>query len=134
MDKKDHKILGIQKWENSGNSIWALSVENLEPGRIYELSFTVKSASGSEMKSPFVQYTVQRLRRPSSDYRAKISKTQRGLKISLGGKPFATYDNTSSNKPIIWQVTGPNGQKMLRDWPLKKETPCLLYTSDAADE
>jgi len=75
------------------------------------------------MKSPFVQYTVQRLKRPPSDYPATILRTERGLQVSLGGKPFATYDNTSSNKPIIWQVTGPDGQKMLRDWPLKKDTP-----------
>ena len=123
LDKKNHKIIGVQKMDNSDIPTWAISVENLAPGRIYELSFSVKSSSGSEMKNPFVQYTVQRLRRPLSDFPATIAKTDRGLEVSLGGKPFATYDNTSSNKPIIWQVIGPNGQRMLRDWPLKRDRP-----------
>ena len=58
LDKKDHKILGIQKLDDSDNPTWGVAVENLAPGRIYELSFSIKSTSGSEMKSPFVQYTV----------------------------------------------------------------------------
>jgi hypothetical protein len=58
LDQKSHKILGIEKLDDSDNPTWGIAVENLAPGRIYELTFSVKSTHGSEMKSPFVQYTV----------------------------------------------------------------------------
>ena len=37
LDQRDHKVLAIQKLDDSNNPTWGISVENLEPGRIYEL-------------------------------------------------------------------------------------------------
>jgi glucose/arabinose dehydrogenase len=122
-DQLKHEILGTEAIGSTSTGPFHIKVENLLPGRIYELSFDITSESGETMKAPFVQYTLNRLARPKSQHPAKITSTNKGFEITIGGQPFATYNTTSMTKPILWPVIGPNGQSMLRDYPLKKDTP-----------
>ena len=120
-DKQTHKILAVEKLGDNGP--YQIKLDNLAPGRIFELSFTVKSIDGHLMKDPFVQYTLNRLKRPDSKHTATITPSQKGLDVSIGGKFFASYDIASVTKPTIWPIVGPSGQSMLRDYPMKKDTP-----------
>ena len=120
-DKQTHKILAVEKLGDNGP--YQIKLDKLAPGRIFELSFTVKSIDGHLMDAPFVQYTLNRLKRPDTKHTATITPSQKGLDVSIGGKFFASYDVASVTKPTIWPIVGPSGQSMLRDYPMKKDTP-----------
>ena len=120
-DKQTHKILAVEKLGDNGP--YQIKLDKLAPGRIFELSFTVKNIDGHLMKGPFVQYTLNRLKRPDTKHTATITPSQKGLDVSIGGKFFASYDVASVTKPTIWPIVGPGGQSMLRDYPMKKDTP-----------
>ncbi len=40
------------------------------------------------------------------------------VSVTLGGKPFTTYDYSSFKKPILFPVFGPGGVPMTRSWPV----------------
>ena len=43
--------------------------------------------------------------------------------MSIGDKFFATYNFNKLSQPIIWPLHGPDSIRMLRDYPMKKDTP-----------
>ena len=52
-----------------------------------------------------------------------VQKTDDGVSITLGGKPFTTYLFKSGAKPILWPILGPTGQEMTRAWPMRDGDP-----------
>lgn len=52
-----------------------------------------------------------------------VKKTDKGVEVTLDGKPFTTYIFDSGYKPILWPVIGPTGKEMTRAWPLRKDNP-----------
>lgn len=52
-----------------------------------------------------------------------VEKTDDGVVVSAGGKPFATYLFKSGAKPILWPVIGPTGKEMTRAWPMREGNP-----------
>ncbi len=53
-----------------------------------------------------------------------ITKGESGqLHVKQGGKHFATLHTQGFAKPIIYPIIGPNGVRMTRDYPMKKDTP-----------
>lgn len=50
----------------------------------------------------------------------EVEKTQTGINVSIGGKPFTTYIFKSGAKPILWPIIGPTGKEMTRAYPLRE--------------
>jgi hypothetical protein len=53
----------------------------------------------------------------------KAEKTDRGVTITIDGKPFAEYLIKSGRKPIVWPIYGPTGKRMTRNWPMETGVP-----------
>src|SRR5262245_18465684 len=51
----------------------------------------------------------------------KVHKTEHGATITVAGGPFAEYLIKSGHQPVIWPITGPNGQLMTH--PLGTKPP-----------
>src|SRR5688572_2380576 len=49
-----------------------------------------------------------------------LKKTEKGVEVTLDGKPFTTYIFNSGYKPVLWPVIGPTGKEMTRAWPLRE--------------
>jgi len=45
-------------------------------------------------------------------------QTERGVTISVDGKPFAEYRTDLGSKPIVWPLIGPTDQPVTRDYPM----------------
>ena len=43
-----------------------------------------------------------------------------GVVVKIDGKFFTEYLTQSGNKPILWPIIGPTGQRMTRDYPMVK--------------
>lgn len=43
-----------------------------------------------------------------------VEQNNRGVSVSVGGKPFASYVIDQANKPYLWPVYGPTGKAMTR--------------------
>ena len=119
-DKKEHKVLKV-----AGSEPYEIIVDQLEAGRIYELAFDAQlnSMSGLEIESPYVQYTLNRLRRPDSGFPSTLKESKEAIEVRIGGEFFAKYNFNKLSQPILWPVQGPGDIRMLRDYPLKKGTP-----------
>lgn len=53
----------------------------------------------------------------------ELKQTDKGVEVTLGGKPFTTYIFNSGFKPILWPVIGPTGKEMTRAWPMREGNP-----------
>ena len=123
-DKKDHKVIELM-----GEGTYEIVVDQLEPSRIYEIKFDEKlraknGQSMADMNAPVkIHYTLNRLKRPENKNPATLSQTDDKIDVSIGGKFFATYNFNKLSQPIIWPLHGPDSIRMLRDYPMKKDTP-----------
>lgn len=52
-----------------------------------------------------------------------VEKTDSGVNVTIGGKPFTTYLFKSGAKPILWPIIGPTGKEMTRAWPMRDGNP-----------
>src|SRR4051812_48534206 len=50
-----------------------------------------------------------------------VEKTDKGVTVSLDGKPFTAYEIQSGKKPVLWPIIGPTGKEMTRPWPMDKK-------------
>jgi hypothetical protein len=48
-----------------------------------------------------------------------VEQNNRGVSVSVGGKPFASYVIDQANKPYLWPVYGPTGKAMTRAYPMQ---------------
>ncbi|HEY1601567.1 MAG TPA: PmoA family protein [Pirellulales bacterium] len=48
-----------------------------------------------------------------------VEKHDDGVRVTLGGKPFAEYLIHNGPKPIVWPIIGPGGHEMTRNYPMK---------------
>lgn len=53
----------------------------------------------------------------------KVEKSEHGADVTIDGQPFATYRTNSGHQPIIWPITGPDGQMMTRQYPMAQALP-----------
>jgi hypothetical protein len=122
-DKKEHKVLGL-----TGKGPFKIKIDQLLPGRIYQIEFDdqLRSTSGASMddlNAPAkVYYTLNRLKRPSSNHPATLTQTKDKIEVKIGGGSFATYHFNRLAQPIVWPIQGPGDIRMLRDYPLKEGT------------
>ena len=49
-----------------------------------------------------------------------LTKTEKGVEVTVDGQPFTTYIFNAGFKPIMWPVIGPTGKEMTRAWPLRE--------------
>ncbi len=119
-DQRDHKLLQV-----AGEGPFEMIVDDLCPGRIYEIKFdrNLRSEQGESMENPTLHYTLNRLKRPPSDFPAKLVAHDEGIEVRIGGEFFTTYNFNKQGQPILWPVQGPGDLRMLRDYPLKTGTP-----------
>ena len=47
-----------------------------------------------------------------------VEKSPAGAVVKIDGQLFTEYVTLSGNKPILWPIIGPTGQKMTRDFPM----------------
>lgn len=47
-------------------------------------------------------------------------RSPHGAVVKIDGKLFTEYLTQSGNKPILWPIIGPTGQRMTRNWPMEK--------------
>lgn len=52
-----------------------------------------------------------------------MKETDKGVEVTLDGKPFTTYIFNSGFKPILWPIIGPTGKEMTRAWPMREGNP-----------
>jgi len=52
-----------------------------------------------------------------------MKETDKGIEVTLDGKPFTTYIFNAGFKPILWPVIGPTGKEMTRAWPMREGNP-----------
>jgi len=52
-----------------------------------------------------------------------VKKTDDGVEVTIGGKPFTTYLFKSGAKPVLWPLLGPSGKEMTRAYPLREGDP-----------
>jgi glucose/arabinose dehydrogenase len=119
-DKKNHKISKV-----TGSSSFEFHLDHLEAGRIYEINFNsdLLSSRGESMNNGLLHYTVNRLQRPPAKFPATLTETGEKIEIKIAGKSFAQYHFSKLGQPIIWPIQAPGGISMLRDYPLKQNTP-----------
>ena len=119
-DKKEHKITKM-----NGVNPFHLSIDNLASGRIYELKFgpDLLSQKGESMENSFVHYTLNRLKRPKAELPATLESNRDGIEVKIGGSFFAKYHFSKLGQPILWPIQGPANTPMLRDYPMKSNTP-----------
>ncbi len=49
----------------------------------------------------------------------EVSDTDKGVVVKLDGKLLTEYLTLSGNKPILWPIIGPGGEKMTRSYPME---------------
>ncbi|MEG3604747.1 MAG: DUF6807 family protein [Verrucomicrobiota bacterium] len=120
MDKREEKVLEVK-----GSGPYEIALGQLEAGRIYELAFdsNLISKTGEKMENPYVQYTLNRLKRPTSDFPTTLQVSAKAIEVRIGGEFFAKYNFSEHSQPILWPVRGPGDVRMLRDYPLQEGTP-----------
>ena len=112
-----------------GEGPYEIVVNQLEPSRIYEIKFDQKlhaenGQSMADLNTPAkIHYTLNRLKRPETKHPATLSQKDNKIDVSIGGEFFATYNFSKLSQPIIWPLHGPNSIRMLRDYPMKNDTP-----------
>ena len=122
-DKKEHNILSL-----TGKDPFEIKIDQLQSGRIYEIKFddNLRSKNGQSMadlNAPAkVYYTLNRLKRPSSEQAATLTQNKDKIEVKIGGESFATYHFNRLAQPIVWPIQGPGDIRMLRDYPLKEGT------------
>ncbi|MDB6075913.1 MAG: hypothetical protein JWO89_3553 [Verrucomicrobiaceae bacterium] len=47
-----------------------------------------------------------------------VEKSPAGAVVKIDGQLFTEYVTLSENKPILWPIIGPTGEKMTRDFPM----------------
>lgn len=47
-----------------------------------------------------------------------VESTDRGMAVTVDGKPFTEYLTRSGSKPVLYPIVGPTGKKMTRGWPI----------------
>lgn len=47
-----------------------------------------------------------------------ISPTDRGMAVTVDGKPFTEYLTRSGSKPVLYPIVGPTGGHLTRGWPM----------------
>ena len=52
-----------------------------------------------------------------------VLKKEDAIVIKFGGAFFARYNFHKLGQPILWPIYGPSGIRMLRDYPMKSNTP-----------
>lgn len=60
---------------------------------------------------------------PPAQAEVGIKETDKGVEVTLDGKPFTTYIFNSGHKPILWPIIGPTGKEMTRAWPMREGNP-----------
>ena len=59
----------------------------------------------------------------STDSIFEVLKKEDALEVKIDGTFFARYNFHKLGQPILWPILGPNGIRMLRDYPMKSNTP-----------
>ncbi len=54
-------------------------------------------------------------------YALNLEQDAHGVKVTVDGKPFATYVIDQTNKPYLWPVYGPTGKAMTRSYPIEED-------------
>ena len=122
-DKKDHKVI-----ELFGEEPYEIVIHQLEPSRIYEIKFDKKlhaknGQSMADLDAPAkIHYTLNRLKCPEPKHPATLYQKDDKIEVSIGDKFFAACNFNKLAQPIIWPVQGPGSIRMLRDYPIKKDT------------
>ncbi|MEJ6621873.1 MAG: PmoA family protein [Opitutae bacterium] len=117
-DNKEHKVIKVV-----GDGPYEILLSDLQPGRIYEIDLDLKSKDGEAMENSFVQYTLNRLKRPTTKLPVTLTQSKEGIEVKIGGELFTRYNFNILSQPIIWPIQAPGGIRMTRDWPIKKDTP-----------
>lgn len=118
-DIRQHTVSDV-----SGRGPISFSVSGLEAGRIYELTFRELSAEdGTSLEHPIVEYTLNRLKRPTAAHTATIRKSEQGLQVFIDGEFFTEYYLQGFSNPILWPIHAPGDIRMTRDWPIRPDTP-----------
>ncbi|MGL4513114.1 MAG: PmoA family protein [Lacipirellulaceae bacterium] len=52
-----------------------------------------------------------------------IAPTAEGVRITVGGQPFAEYRRNDGRQPAVWPIVGPGGLPMTRSWPVGPREP-----------
>jgi hypothetical protein len=52
-----------------------------------------------------------------------VKKTDGGVEVTIGDKPFTTYLFKSGAKPVLWPLLGPTDKEMTRAYPLREGDP-----------
>jgi len=52
-----------------------------------------------------------------------LVETSQGVEVKLDGTLFTRYWIVSGNKPILWPIVGPTGQRMTREYPMAEAKP-----------
>ncbi len=60
------------------------------------------------------------LSRDSFSAEITAERSPHGVVVKIDGKLFTEYLVQSGNKPILWPIIGPTGQRMTRDYPMVK--------------
>jgi hypothetical protein len=60
---------------------------------------------------------------PQAQAEVGMKETDKGIEVTLDGKPFTTYIFNSGFKPILWPIIGPTGKEMTRAWPMREGNP-----------
>ncbi len=115
---REHAVTAV-----SGNGPYEFTVADLQPGRVYELTFAnVLAADGSTIGNPKVTYTMNRLKRPPAQNRATIKQSDNGLKVFINGEFFTEYFLRGFTNPILWPIQAPGDIRMTRNWPIIADT------------
>ena len=73
-DKKEHQIVAV-----NGTGPFEIIIDELVAGRIYERNKPeLTSEDNQKIHDPFVQYTVNRLKRPETKFPAKLNLQEDG--------------------------------------------------------
>ena len=64
-----------------------------------EINPELTSEDNQKIHDPFVQYTVNRLKRPETKFPAKLNLQEDGIEVSVGGEFFAKYNFQNFHSP-----------------------------------
>ena len=117
-DKRDHQVTEV-----SGNGPYQIKVSGLEPDRVYGLTIGAESADGGKLRFNTVEYTLNRLKRPATEFPATVTRHGDKLSIAIKGEKFTDYHLAGLPRPILHPIQGPGDVRMTRDWPIVDGTP-----------
>jgi hypothetical protein len=95
-------------------------VDELLPNYIYKIGFNGAKAGDEVFKGSLV-YTLNRLRRPATDTKVTIDKSDDRLTVKIGGELFTEYRHTGLGRPILYPINNASGTGMTRDWPIRED-------------